>query len=106
MTKTTKGVLLGALVGIVDLIPMIFQGLTLDADLSAFSLWVISGFLIANTNLSFKSPVKGIVVSFLVLFPSAIIIGWKEPLSLIPITIMTLILGSVLGYLIDRGITE
>ena len=103
MTKITKGIILGVLVGIVDLVPMIFQDLTLDADLSAFSLWVISGFLIASTNLAFKGPVKGIVVSFLVLLPSAIIIGWKEPFSLIPVTIMTMILGSVLGYLIDRG---
>ena len=103
MTKTTKGILFGALIGLIDLVPMIFQGLTLDADLSAFSLWVSSGFLIANINLSLKSPVKGIIISFLVLLPSAIIIGWKEPFSLIPITIMTLILGSVLGYLIDRG---
>jgi len=103
MTKTTKGILLGALAGIIDLIPMIFQGLTLDADLSAFSLWVISGFLIANTKLTLKSPLKGMVISLLVLFPSAVLIGWQEPLSLIPITIMTLVLGSVLGYLIDKS---
>lgn len=103
MTKTIKGILFGALVGLVDLVPMIFQDLTLDADLSAFSLWVVSGFLIANTNLKLKSPVKGIIISFLVLLPSAVIIGWQEPFSLIPITVMTLILGSVLGYFVDRG---
>lgn len=103
MTKTIKGILFGATVGLVDLVPMIFQGLTLDADLSAFSLWVVSGFLIANTKLSLKSPVKGIIISFLVLLPSAIIIGLREPLSLIPIIVMTIILGTVLGYLIDRG---
>lgn len=106
MTKTTKGILFGALIGLVDLAPMIFQGLRLDADLSAFSLWIISGFLIANTSLAFKGPVKGVVVSFLVLLPSAVLIGWEEPFSLVPIIIMTLILGSVLGYLIDRDGTK
>ncbi len=103
MTKTTRGILFGALAGLIDLIPMILQGLTLDADLSAFSLWVISGFLIATTNLPLKGPVKGVAISFLVLIPSAVLIGWQEPFSLLPITIMTLILGSILGYLVDRN---
>ena len=81
---------------------MILQKLTWDANLSAFSLWVISGFLIASTNLKISGVVKGIIISFLVLLPSAIIIGWQEPFSLVPIIIMTLILGSALGFLIDK----
>lgn len=93
--------MLGALAGLIDLVPMIFQGLTLDADLSAFSMWVIVGLLVANTSLKFSGPVKGIIISFLVLLPSAILIGWQEPISLVPISITTLILGSILGYLID-----
>lgn len=83
---------------------MVLQKLTWDANLSSFSLWVISGFLIATTNLQIKGKgvAKGIIISFLVLLPAAIIIGWKEPFSLIPISVMTLILGSVLGFLIDK----
>lgn len=102
MTKTARGVLLGALAGFIDLIPMVFQRLTLDADLSAFSMWVVVGFLITHTDLRMKGAVKGVFISLLVLLPSAILIGWGEPISLIPISIMTIILGSVLGYLIDR----
>jgi hypothetical protein len=30
--------------------------------------------------------------------PSVFIIGWEDPLSLIPIVIMTLFLGSILGF--------
>ncbi len=45
---------------------------------------------------------KGILISFLLLTPSAVIIGWQQPTSLIPIFIMTLILGSLLGYSINR----
>ena len=102
MKKTQLGILLGILAGIIDVIPMVLQKLTWDANFSAFSLWVISGFLIATTNLKIKGVAKGIIIPFLVLFPSAILIGWKEPSSLIPIFIMTLILGSALGFLIDK----
>ena len=102
MTKTKLGIIFGVLAGIVDVIPMVFQKLTWDANLSAFSLWVVSGFLIANTNLKVKGIVKGIIISFLVLLPSAILIGWKKPFSLLPIFIMTLILGSALGFYVDK----
>lgn len=102
MKKTQLGILLGIVAGVIDVIPMVLQELTWDANLSAFFLWIISGFLIATSNLKINGVVKGIIIPFLVLLPSAIIIGWQEPFSLIPITIMTLILGSALGFLIDK----
>lgn len=101
MNKTVKGIVFGIIAGIIDLVPMIFQKLSMDASLSAFFMWVISGYLIAHTKIGLKGVFKGIVISFLVLIPSAILIGWKEPISLIPISIMTLILGGILGYFID-----
>src|SRR3989344_3760314 len=102
MRKTTLGLIFGFLAGIIDLIPMIIQNLTWDANLSALSLWIIAGFLISTTNLKMNSVLKGIVISFLVLIPSAFIIGWKEPISLLPILVMTLILGGILGYSINK----
>ena len=102
MRKIALGILLGILAGIIDLIPMLMQQLTWDANSSAFSLWIVSGFLIASSNLKIKGIFKGILISFLVLIPSAFIIGWSEPISLLPITIMTLILGAILGYLIEK----
>jgi len=102
MKKVKAGILFGIIAGIVDVIPMILQKLTWDANLSAFSLWIISGYLIANTNIKLNSSLKGVFISFLILIPSAILIGWKEPFTLIPIFIMTSILGAMLGFLIDR----
>ncbi|MFH1234014.1 MAG: hypothetical protein V1493_00160 [Candidatus Diapherotrites archaeon] len=102
MKKAIAGILFGAITGILDSIPMVFQNLSLDAILSAFSLWVVSGFLVATSSLKIHWAAKGLLVSFLVLLPAAILIGWKEPVSLVPIAIMTLVLGSLLGYAIER----
>jgi len=102
MKKTQLGILLGIIAGVIDIVPMVLQKLTWDANLSALSLWIVSGFLIATTNIKIKGIAKGITISFLILLPSAIVIGWKEPFSLIPICAMTLILGSALGFLIDK----
>jgi hypothetical protein len=96
------GVLLGVGAGIIDLIPMFIQGLTWDANLSAFFLWVISGFMLATSNLQLPPVLKGIVISFLCLLPSLFIIGWEDPISLLPIFGMTLILGSALGFTFSK----
>ncbi len=102
MKKVHLGIIFGIIAGVIDLIPMVAQNLALDALMSAFALWVVSGFLIAVSDIGIKGILKGIVVSFLVLLPSAVLIGWKEPLSLVPIFVMTLLLGSLLGFLVGK----
>ena len=92
------GLLLGMVMGVLDVIPMVMQGLTWDANLSAFFLWVVSGFMLATSTLNLQPILKGIVIAFLCLLPSVFIIGWSDPVSLIPIGIMTLILGALLGF--------
>jgi hypothetical protein len=106
MKKQIIGVILGSIAGIIDVIPMIIQKLTWDANISAFIMWVVVGFLIATVDLKIKPILKGVLIAFLVLLPSAILIGWKEPVSLIPITIMTLILSSLLGFFINKYINK
>jgi hypothetical protein len=100
--KILIGVMLGAIAGIFDIIPMLLQNLTWDANLSAFSLWVVSGFMLATSDLKLPPVLKGIVIAFLCLLPSAFMIGWKEPFSLIPIGVMTLILGALLGFVYNK----
>lgn len=101
MKKQLVGILSGALVGVIDLIPMVMQNLTWDANLSAFVMWLVVGFLSVNFKLRLPGILKSLLLAFLVLLPSAILIGWHNPLSLIPIVIMTILLGSLLGILIN-----
>jgi hypothetical protein len=93
---------LGAVAGVLDLIPMIVQKLPWEANLSAFSMWVVAGFFITTSRLAIPAPLLGLLTSFLCLLPCAIIIGAKEPLSLVPIAIMTTILGIGLGWAMKR----
>ncbi len=46
ISKIKVGIIFGIIAGIIDVIPMIFLKLTRDANLSAFSMWVIAGFMI------------------------------------------------------------
>jgi hypothetical protein len=102
VNKIGYGISLGVIAGVIDVIPMLIQKLTWDANLSAFSMWVVIGFILAISNLKLKGVFKGILVSYITIIPCAILVGWKEPFTLIPISVMTLILGSSLGYFIDK----
>ncbi|MGI6478238.1 MAG: hypothetical protein ACOX0M_02205 [Salinivirgaceae bacterium] len=106
MKKIKIGLLFGIIAGVIDVIPMIIQNLTWDANLSAFTMWIVVGFLIATIDLKINSVIKGILIAFLVLLPSAVLIGWKEPVSLVPIAIMTTILGGLLGFSINKTLTK
>lgn len=102
MKKIKVGLLLGLIAGIIDVIPMIIQGLTWDANLSAFTLWIVVGVLISIIDLNINPILKGILTAYMVLLPTAILIAWQEPVSLIPISIMTTILGGLLGFFIKK----
>lgn len=102
MKRIVIGVIAGVVAGILDVTPMIIQGLTWDANLSAFSMWVVIGFLIAVTDIKVHPVLKGILLSFLALLPCAILIAWKEPFSLVPISAFTLVLGGLLGFTIHK----
>jgi hypothetical protein len=104
--RVLSGLMVGIVAGILDVIPMVLQHLTWDASLSAFSPWVVVGFMVATSNLRLPATVKGIVIAFLCLSPSAFIIGWSNPMSLIPVCVITLILGALIGFVFQRIIRE
>lgn len=104
--KILTGLIIGIVAGIIDVIPMVLQKLTWDANLSAFSMWIVSGFFLGSSALKMHGVLKGLVISFLVLLPCLFIIGWKVPISLIPIFVMTLILGSLSGFIYQKIIKD
>lgn len=102
MNNATKGLIIGAAAGVVDVIPMLVQKLPWAADASAFVFWVAAGFMIATSSLKLAPVVKGIVVAYVMLIPVAFVVGSSDPASLIPMSVMTLILGSLSGWVLSR----
>lgn len=92
------GIGLGIIAGLIDLIPMIIQDLPWNANLSAFSMWLVIGFLVSITVLGKNEILKALLIAFLVLLPNLFIIGGDNPLTIIPVLIMTIMLSSILGF--------
>jgi len=100
MKKILTGILIGAVIGIIDVIPMIIQNLPWNANLSAFSLWVVAGFLISTSNLKMPFVLKGMLISLLLLVICAPLIGWET--VLVPILPINIALGALLGWIIGK----
>lgn len=100
--KTKVGIIVGGICGILDIIPMILMKMTWDTLLSAFSMCVIGGFLIATSNLKLNNILKGMVIFFLIAIPMMIIVGVGAPDELFPMLFSNLVIGSLMGYFIGR----
>jgi len=102
LSRIKVGITVGIICGILDIIPMIFMKMSWDTLLSAFSMCVIGGFLIATSNLKLNNILKGIVIFFLIAIPMMIIVGAGAPNELIPMLFTNLVIGSLMGYFIGR----
>ena len=102
MRKLSISILIGVLAGIIDVTPMIIQGLDWSANLSAFVHWVVLGFVISYISLEIKAWLKGLIVALISSLPIIIIIIPQDPTSILPILIMSAILGSLVGFFSDK----
>ena len=100
MKKILTGILSGAVVGIIDVIPMIFQHVPWNANISAFSMWVVTGFLVSTSSLKLPYMLKGMLISILILEVCAPLIGWRT--ILVPVLPITIVLGALLGWIIGK----
>ena len=99
MSKRIKFLITGVVVGIVDVVPMLLMKLTWDANISAFTMWVVISYLLYCNNQKYNQLIKSMVIAFLVLTPNAILIGWNNPINLVPVIIMTLLLSLLMGFI-------
>ncbi len=104
MPRLLKSLLLGAGAGIIDVVPMIAQNLNWYANTSAFTEWIVLGIIIPHLDIGLKSWKKGLIVAEVCVLPVVIIVSMNGIAGVIPILIMTAILGSGVGYFGDRYI--
>lgn len=98
MNTIVLGLMLGAVAGILDVIPMLLQKLPWNANASAFFQWVFLGIVIANCNLGLPGWLTGLVIGLGGAIPIILVTAPTDPRSAIPIFVMSAILGTLLGF--------
>ena len=97
MSKLIISMIIGIIAGIVDVIPMIIQKINKHACFSAFVHWVAMGIIISYIQMPLSPWLKGLVVAEISAIPVVIIIAKEDKKSVIPILVMSAILGILVG---------
>ncbi|HGY54453.1 MAG TPA: hypothetical protein ENK44_02000, partial [Caldithrix abyssi] len=90
---------IGTLAGIIDVIPMIVKKLDIYANISAFVHWVVLGIIISYVQMPVAPWFKGLIIAELSALPIIIIVAKEDKKSILPIVIMSAVLGIGVGIL-------
>lgn len=102
MDKLIKSLLLGTAAGILDVIPMVLQGLSWQANVSALLHWLGLSLIITFSRLPFTGWASGIILALLTGIPIAVLATETVPTAWIPILISSVLFGGLLGYMSER----
>jgi hypothetical protein len=98
MKKLQISLIIGIVAGIIDLVPMLIMDLGWHENTSAFIQWVMLGIFINYIDFKIISWLKGLIVAEMATIPILFIVNNDGFLSIVPIIIMSAILGSLVGY--------
>ena len=93
---------IGIMAGLIDITPGLIQGVDLYITLTGFSFWVVMGPTVAFISLPMKDWLKGLIVASLLAIPGTILMSVISPETVIPMIVVTIALGSLVGFLTGR----
>lgn len=102
MKRLIIALAIGTGAGIVDIVPMILLNDHREAVGSAFLHWIVLGFLICYMQLGVANWNKGLIVALAAAVPVMAGVAESDPMALLPITIMSVFLGTIVGHLTGR----
>ncbi len=97
MNNLFIAILIGLAAGLIDVIPMIIQKLNKTASISAFIHYFALGLIIPFVNWNIPHWITGVVISVLSAIPFMIIVYPNDKKAIIPMIILSLILGAGIG---------
>ena len=97
MEKIIMALIIGVAAGVIDVIPMILQKMDKRANLSAFFHWVVLGLIIPFVSWDIAPWLKGLIIAELTAVPILFIVVEEDKKAIIPITVMSAVLGICVG---------
>jgi len=98
MNDILIALLIGIVAGIIDVIPMLIQKMEKNANLSAFAHWVVLGLIIPFVSWDIPAWLKGLIIAEISVIPALFIVISKDKKAIIPMTVMSAILGILVGF--------
>lgn len=102
MKKTIRMIIIGLILGAIDIIPLIFANAPVFNMMSIFAFWLVATFFIDQTKLTNQPAFNGLLVALLMMLPLALAVSATNPKDFIPMMSMALLLGPLCGLLIQK----
>lgn len=93
---------IGVIAGLIDITPGIIRGVDVHVTLAGFFFWVVLGPTIALVSLPTSDWLKGLLVASMLAIPGTILMSMIAPETVIPMIIVTVCLGSLVGFLTGK----
>ena len=93
--------LIGAVAGMIDIIPMLVRKLDKRDCAAAFVHWILLGVVIAYLPLPLTPWLKGLVIAEAFAVPVVLMVAKTDKQAIPPILIMSAILGMLVGWTTD-----
>jgi hypothetical protein len=97
MNEILIALLIGTIAGIIDVIPMIIQKMDKYDNFSAFIHWIVLGLIIPFVSWDIAPWLKGLIIAEISAVPILLIVAPKDKKAVIPISIMSAVLGVGVG---------
>ncbi len=97
MNEILIALLIGIIAGTIDVIPMVIQKMDKYSNLSAFFHWVVLGLIIPFVSWNIAPWLKGLIIAEITAIPILLIVAPNDKKAIIPISIMSAILGIGVG---------
>lgn len=81
---------------------MIFQKLDKYSIASAFIQWVVVAFVVSHIEFGVGGWLKGLIIAVLMALPVIVLVMKTDAKSVMPIVVMSVILGSIVGFAADK----
>lgn len=102
MKNLTKYCLLGAVIGGIDIIPMLIMNGNISEIISAFIHWVVLCIIIPYVDWQIKPWLKGAIIGVASSLSIIFLVAANQPESILPISIMSFILGSISSIISNK----
>ncbi len=97
MKSILIALIIGIVAGIIDIVPMIIQKLDKYSCVSAFIHWIVLSLIIPYVSWGIQPWLKGILIAELTAIPIMIIVYPQDPKALIPMVVLSAVLGVGVG---------
>lgn len=101
-----KALLLGTAAGIIDVIPLVFQGSGWQVCIAALLRWLGLGLIITYARMPLVGWLSGLFIGLLTGIPFAVLASEGAPDTAVPLLLTSLALGGLLGLATDKLITS